>query len=417
MKKSVYSGILITILIGLIFTNLTCIVNAGLNSTLIYDDSCDTFIYSWENVSMPEGPYSPEEDGGCWDGLELFPRNTDIKMLNVTYGDANLDYASDYNRNYFYWAIVDEPNTEHYGQMFIGFKFWDINWTRRVILYYKQTYDIDSWNGMNDTYFGSEGDVEWIDGNVSYRGGISNLTIGAPVLNESGNILTWSAKYKSYSASRDYSIPPSGGYNWTYNSSFFVNHTFHFSFNNHTTRLKVDVNFSDFDIDPSMQGPNYEQANMTSYWDLNIRYHDNTSSQWVVNGEVLAPGETKSVSGEANYTINEYNISTINFGDQFLINDTEIKNLITNVTAEIDFSPTETNEYLHMIQIFPNLDVSKLLYVEMDPQISIYHLQWESGDPVTTNPPTIPGFISFFVILSIISLIVFKLKTKQKEVI
>jgi len=380
---------------------------------------------------MDEGAYLPEEDGGCWEGLELFPRETDIKMLNITYGDANLNYTSDYNRNYFYWAIVDEPNTEHYGKMFIGFKFWDINWTQRAILYYKQDYDVDSWNGMNDTQFGSEGDVQWIDGNKDNQSGISDLTIQSPVLNESGNILTWSVKYKSYSASRDYGI---NGYNWTYNSSFYVNHTFHFSFDNHTTRLKVDVNFSNFDIDPSMRGPNYEQANITSFWDLNVRYPEESPSQWVVDGEVLVPGETKSVSGAANYTINEFNISTIDFGDQFLINDTEIKNLITNVTAEEDASPTETNEILHMTQIFPNINVSSLLYLEMDPQISIYHLPWEGGNPGSENPPTsddppttgdppfntvpaIPGFISFFVILSIISLIVFKLIVKQKEVI
>jgi hypothetical protein len=304
------------------------------------------------------------------------PISANAKTIQIDYGD----------NDHFVMNIVDEPNTVLTGFYEINFKFTDRNGTYRHISDTGNSH----WISKPDRYmlFQWDGDVNWVKNNIQdfsknmtglpflmYKWlgptGISDIVIDAPsVSSKNGTkVLNWALQCKQVSALEK----PDHTAEWDVNSTFVIRLGFHFFLEGQSAHLKIDMNFSDFSLNPEMVGDPSLLGNMTTGSHIMI-FTQKGDLQWVADGVTIEPGELVQIANNATISQANVTISEIKFGQFVEVNDEQNISVQTQVTPEPQWVFNITHyRGLEYMQIFPNLNISSLSTLEMDPEIAVFY--------------------------------------------
>lgn len=363
----------------------------------------------------------------CADQAEDFQYSftgDELKWLEVTFGERNQENVSS---SYNMW--IDTIS----GETHSNFRIFDNNWSQHDISFHKQNYQLNTnfsyfnwrekWDtgGVLDDFirFNVYGDVDLLkaqfpDNNFSKTingigyspQGISDFQLSEPKVITINNQteLVWSTQCKSISAICD---NETGIVDWSKNCSFFCKQTYHF-FINETARLKIDVEFSDFDIHVDMRGTHYENGNITAFTQVESKEDPSKPPQlmWKIDSQNVSTENTGCFFADAqvansNATI-EYDsekITEISFGKEFQINGAKNREIINWAVIDDDPVYFEWGEVLYPNNLifgeqFTGLNFSTLETIVMDPEISIPFPQSEQSNnqsPINILVLTIMG--------------------------
>ncbi|NHI94976.1 MAG: hypothetical protein EAX96_20975 [Candidatus Lokiarchaeota archaeon] len=337
-------------------------------------------------------------------------RNVNATRVLINYGEYN---------NTFYHLIVDEPNNNYTGVFDFAFQYYDSIGNQRRINLHKDLSFIETavGPGFDGTYLinlHDYTDALWLKNTVSnysspeiYPHGVIDFEIIPPQLETiNDNVgLNWSIQSHLINAF-EYS---NGTADWNINCSFYRKLTFHFIVENQTVSLKMDIKLSNFSLnnaiyDGTPNSANFSKSNnITQMWDISV--DGDSDLNWTVDGVEIEPESlTQSIANNATISFGNETLSEIDFGNIFLINDTEQKNIKTQAGGG-------GRNMLLYNTIYPELNLTDVDTIELDPEVKIFF-----GSPnLPPNTPSIPGFTWIFAILSIIMVISIIYVTTRKQ--
>ena len=333
---------------------------------LLQEGSTDNFTYEWKKVKVDDGDMGLGNTN--FQSIGQLKRDLEITMLNVSYGGKSAFYNQ---RSSFYWSVVSEPYNEYTGAMDIAFCNWDSNYDIIMTSILKYSYKMN-FSTTEEPWSGNEGDIEWFKDNAqlpyeNYARGISNLTLSAPeMINDT--YLSWSVKYKSiWICQHDLPDP----LDYSINSSFYVNHTFFLSVSNDQCALKIDTFFDEFDIGTQDQGDLYETARIRNAWEIAISaVVPKGDEEWKCGDVILNKTHYNEIDEAATLTAENVPIAQLDFGYEYVINETETRDLITKaqkVNTSNPYSWLQTG--ITYEQWFTDLNMSRVVSIGMDPAV------------------------------------------------
>ena len=348
-------------------------------------------------------------------------------MLTIDFGDGTIGDQI----NELRWIVLTESNHPKTGQMSMTICFEDGDggsWNT-VISQDVMTIFVNStisgpalWGGdVNWTDFFGSGDVNYIKSqdvnvtdpdNIEPNAGIDYLKIKAPEINktDSETELIWGLQYESITPW----VNLNGTLDWTINASFIRNYTYHFYVKNQAAYLKTDVIYSNFIVHPDMRGTLYENGTLRAATMIIVQSDtiDPETQKWDVDGKELneneyGPSDTgRKIVDKAKITTGDRNLSEIQFGSTFIINN-ETEKKIENF-ARVGLLPPDNYKELIFNEVFPGLNFSELDSIAMDPEVAFYF-----DSPSESSFP-MEYVILIAVVACVMGIVIWKRRSKAK---
>lgn len=358
---------------------------------MLKKETKNNITYEWKKIYLDDFPYN---DGHSpFSGLGGLDKDLDHLFLNVSYGGKGPFYGYP---SHFYWSIVNETYNNATGCMRIRFNTYDGQWNLISTQIDKAAFKLNFSSSM-EKWTASKGDWHYKKENYYGKGdlgawntGITNLTVSTPSFT-SDEIITWSMGYDTHWAMENDETT----LDFNTNGTIHVNHTFYFTIDGNRSNLKVNMTLNAFNIHPQYQDDYWENGRIRNSWAITL-YSPSTGNSnedsWQCGDVVLENAIYKEINEDAIVTANGIEVASIDFGSNYLINETEVRQIITKARKP-DLADLEDGVTIaagiDYEQWFIDLNMSQVYQIDMDPEISTIFNRAEYQTPSATVDSTV----------------------------